>query len=198
MSSVIRSIREPISISKRFTVFPYYGAVVGSPREYYFTVNGTSLYRVEADFGGDNQWVVARDMGKETFINTIDTEIIEYWETENTWSDITVIRSGRARKYQVLAVPNGNKAGSDNSAVAWNAGAYTDPQNDFDNCPIYNNQLTGINDPLIMGNSTTTTTEYTQSLPYGTLWAVVDPVIIRYVSGGNTYTRAIVNRVLPS
>jgi hypothetical protein len=198
MSSVIRSIREPISISKRFTVFPYYGVPGGGANEYYFTVNGTSLYRVEADFGGDNQWVVARDMGKETFINTIDPEIIEYWENENTWSDITVIRSGRARKYQALAVPNGNKAGSDNNGPAWNAGAYTDPSNDFDNCPIYNNQLTGINDPLIMGNSTTTTTEYTQSLPYGTLWAVVDPVIIRYVSGGNTYTRAIVNRVLPS
>lgn len=197
MSSVLRCIREPISISKRFTVFPYYGAA-GSADEYYFTVNGTSLYRVEADFGGNNQWVVARDMGKETFINTIDTEIIEYWENENSWSDITVIRSGRARKYQVLAVPNGSKDGSRNNGPAWNAAAYTDPSNSFNNCPIYDNQLTGINDSLIMGNSTTTTNEYTQSLPYGTLWAVVDPVIIRYVSGGSTYTRAIVNRVLPS
>jgi hypothetical protein len=49
-----------------------------------------------------------------------------------------------------------------------------------------------------MGNSTTTTDEYTESLPFGTFWAVVDPVIIRYTSGVSTYTRAVVNRVLLS
>ena len=197
MSSVLRHTREPSPVSKRFTVFPYYGFPTGE-QEYYFTVNGDSLYRVESDLSGVNQWVVARDMGKETFINSIDTELIEYWENANTWSDITLIRKGRARKFQALAVPNGSKAASDNNSPAWNAGAYTDPDGDFENCPFYNNQNTGINDLLIMGNSTTTTGEYTQSLPFATFWAVVDPVVIRYTSGANTYTRAIVNRVVPS
>lgn len=197
MSSVVRHSREATPISKRFTVFPYYGTS-GSTSEYYFTVNGDSLYRVETDLSGRNQWVVARDMGKETFINTLDIELIEYWETNNSWTDITVIRKGRARKFQALAVPNGSTNASDNNGPAWNAGAYTDPSNDFADNTIYNNSLTGINDLLVMGNSTTTTTEYNQSLPFGTFWAVVDPVVIRYTSGGNTYTRAIVNRVTPS
>ena len=199
MSSLLRYTREPTSISKRFTVFPYYGGPpTGDTTEYYFTVRGDSLYRIEGDLSGQNQWVVARDMGKETFINSIDTEIIEYWETANTWTDVTVIRKGRARKFQALAVPNGSKDGSNNNGPAWNSGAYTDPNDNFNNCPIYNNENTGINDSLIMGNATTTTDEYTESLPFGTFWAVVDPVIIRYTSGGNTYTRAIVNRVTPS
>jgi len=197
MSSLIRCTREPTSISKRFTVFPYYGAT-GDTNEYYFTVRGDSLYRVEADLSGQGQWVVARDMGKETFINSVDKEIIEYWENANTWTDIAVIRKGRARKFQALAVPNGNKGASDNTDPAWNAGAYTDPNGNFNSCPIYNNANTGINDSLIIGNATTTTSEYTESLPFGTFWAVVDPVVIRYTSGGSTYTRAVVNRVIPS
>ena len=197
MSSVLRSSREATPISKRFTVFPYYGSTTGE-REYYFTVNGDSLYRIETDLSGVNQWVVARDMGKETVINTIDTELIEWWQTNNSWTNITVIRKGRARKFQALAVPNGNRDGSNNNGPAWNAGAYTDPDSDFADNTIYSNSFTGINDLLVMGNSTTVTTEYTQSLPFGTFWAVVDPVVIRYTSGGNTYTRAIVNRVTPS
>jgi len=193
----MRYIQEPSPISKRFTVFPYYGIPTGAT-EYYFTVNGDSLYRIEADLSGELQWVVARDMGKETFINTIDTELIQYWETQNSWTDITVIRRGRARKFQALAVPNGSTGGSENNGAAWNAGAYTDPRGDINNCPIYNNQFTGINDLLVMGNSTTITNEYNQSLPFGTFWAVIDPVVIRYISGGSTYTRAIVNRIVPS
>jgi hypothetical protein len=197
MSSVIRSSREATPISKRFTVFPYYGSG-SSGNEYYFTVNGDSLYRIETDLSGSQQWVVARDMGKETFINTIDTELIQFWESANSWTNIAVIRKGRARKFQALSVPNGNRGGSDNNGPAWNAGAYTDPSNDFTDNTIYNNSFTGINDLLVMGESTTTTTGTTQSLPFGTFWAVVDPVIIRYTSGESTYTRAIVNRVTPS
>jgi hypothetical protein len=193
----MRYTRESTPISKRFTVFPYYG-VPTNESEYYFTVNGDSLYRIEADLSGSDQWVVARDMGKETFINTIDIELIHYWETNNSWSDIAVIRRGRARKFQALAVPNGSQDGSENNGPAWNAGAYTDPDGDMGGNIIYNRQFTGINDLLVMGNSTTVTNEYNQSLPFGTFWAVVDPVIIRYVSGGSTYTRAIVNRVVPS
>jgi hypothetical protein len=196
MSSVIRYTREPTPISKRFTVWPYYG-FIGDDSEYYFTVQGDSLYRIEADMSGVNQWVVARDMGTETVINRVDPEIIHLWET-NGWTDITVIRSGRARKFQALAIPNGNRNASQNNGPAWNAAAYTDPSDNFGNCPIYNNELTGINDLLVMGNSTTITNEYNQSLPFGTFWAVVDPIVIRYVDGGSTYTRAVVNRVTPS
>ena len=72
MSSLLRYTREATSISKRFTVFPYYGLPPGNPQEYYFTVRGDSLYRIEGDLSGTIQWVVARDMGKEIFINTID------------------------------------------------------------------------------------------------------------------------------
>jgi hypothetical protein len=195
MSSVLRYIKEQTPIAQRFTVFPYYGI---TDLEYYFTVQGTSLYRIEADLSGVGQWIVARDMGKETFINTIDQELIQYWENLNTWSNITVIRKGRARKYQLLAVPNGSINGSENNGPAWNAAAYTDPTGDLANT-IYDNQFTGINDLLIEGHATTTiSNDYNQNLPFGTFWAVIDPVIIRYTSGGTTYTRAIVNRVVPT
>lgn len=49
MTSVIRYTREPTPISKRFTVWPYYGF---SSNEYYFTVAGETLYRIEADLSG--------------------------------------------------------------------------------------------------------------------------------------------------
>lgn len=115
---------------------------------------------------------------------------------KNGWT--ATAHAGRARKYQLLAIPNGSIAGSDTNTPAFNAAAYTDPTGDLSNT-IYNNQFTGINDLLIEGNATTTiNTNYTQNLPFGTFYAVVDPVIIRYTSGENTYTRAIVNRVVPS
>jgi hypothetical protein len=195
MSSVIRYQREPTPISRRFTVFPYYGY---SGVEYYFTVEGESLFRIEADLSGQYQWVVARDMGVDARITTIDHEIIEFWENQNGWSNISVIRNGRARKFQALAIPSGNLNASLNNGPAWNAGAYTDPTNSMGGA-IYNPQLMGINDLLIMGNANTTVLDnYYENLPYGTFWAVVDPVVIQYVSGGDTYTRAIVNRVTPS
>lgn len=195
MSSVIRYIKEQTPISQRFTVWPYYGI---NEFEYYFTVQGTTLYRIEADLSGYGQWVVARDMGKENAITTIDPEILEWWTNRNGWTDITVIRTGRARKFQLLAIPNGNLNASNNNGPAWNAAAYTDPTGDIANT-IYNNQFTGINDLLIEGHATTTiSNNYNQNLPFGTFWAVVDPVIIQYTSGGNTYRRAVVNRVTPS
>jgi hypothetical protein len=46
-------------------------------------------------------------------------------------------------------------------------------------------------------SSSTVLDDYYQNLPWATFWAVTDPVIIRYTSGGNPYTRAIVNRVTP-
>jgi hypothetical protein len=194
MSSVLRYTRDQTPISRRFSVFPYYGF---SETEYYFTVEGETLYRVENDLKGENQWVTARDMGAETRITTIDPEIIEIWENSNGWSDISVIRPGRARKYQALAIPKGDINASENNGPAWNAGTYTLPDGNF-NTPYYNNQNAAINDLLIMGySSSTVLTDYYQNLPWATFWAVTDPVIIRYTSGGNPYTRAIVNRVTP-
>jgi hypothetical protein len=195
MTSVIRYTKEPTFISKRFTVFPYYGF---SDFEYYFTVQDETLFRIEADLSGNNQWVVARDMGSMTRITGINPEIIEAWETNNGWSNIHVIRNGQARKFQALAIPAGSLNASDNNGPAWNAGGYTDPDGDMGSS-IYNYQNTGINDLLIMGNANTTIlNDYNQNLPFGTFWAVVDPVVIRYQSGGSTYTRAVVNRVVPS
>ncbi len=197
MSSIIRHVSEPSPISSRFTVWPYYGAPSGGP-EYFFTVSENSLYRIEADLSGEYHWVVARDMGKDTTITSIDTELIEYWENANGWTDITLIRPGRARKFQALAIPVGNNDGSRNNGPAWNAGAYTLPDGTF-NPSYYNNQLTGINDLLIMGESSTTiSNDYIQNLPFATFYAVVDPIVIRYTSGGDTFTRAIVNRVVRS
>lgn len=197
MSSIIRHVSESSSISNRFTVWPYYGIPAGGV-EYFFTVSGNSLYRIEADLSGAYHWVVARDMGKETTINTIDIELIEYWENNNSWENITVIRPGRARKYQALAIPQGNTDASQNNGPAWNAAAYTLPDGTF-NTSYYNNQLTGINDLLIMGESSTTiSNNYIQNLPFATFYAVVDPIVIRYNIGADTYTRAIVNRVVRS
>jgi hypothetical protein len=137
-------------------------------------------------------------MGTETRINAIDAEIIEAWQNTHGWSNIQVVRTGRARKYQALAIPQGDINASQNNGPAWNAADYTLPAGNF-STPYYNNQNTGINDMLIMGyGETTILNNYNQNLPFATFYAVVDPVIIRYESGGSTYTRAIVNRVTPS
>lgn len=192
MSSVTRAFKEPTPVSKRFTVFPYYGV---NAVEYYFTCQDNSLYRIEGDLSGSSQWVVARDMGKEMVITDIDVEIKEWWETQNAWADITVIRPGCARKYQALAIPYGNIDPSYNEGPEWNAAAYT---SDNVNIPYFNgqNMSGGINDLLQMGyGSTTITNNYNQNLPFATFWAVIDPVVIQYTFSDVTYTRAIVNRV---
>jgi hypothetical protein len=199
MSSVVRAFKEPTPVSKRFTVLPYYGFIGGSSSEYYFTVQNNSLYRIEADLSGENHWVVARDMGKEERITDIDIEIKEWWENVNLWSNISVVRPGVARKYQVLSIPSGNYDASQNNGPAYNAAAYV--QNvDTQNIPYFNkqNNLSGINDLMQMGyGSSTILNEYNENLPFATFWAVTDPVIIKYDFSDVTYTRAIVNRVTP-
>jgi len=196
MSSVLRFTKEPTPISKRFSVFPYYG-FISDGAEYYFTTSNNTLFRIESDLSGSYQWVTARDMGTETRIDAIDHEILEGWETSHGWSNIQVIRTGRARKYQALAIPQGNINASQNNDPAWNAGGYTLPNGNF-NTPYYNNQNTGINDMLIMGyGESTILNEYNQNLPFATFYAVIDPVVIRYENNGSTYTRAILNRVTP-
>lgn len=196
MSSVTRSFKEPTPVSKRFTVFPYYGY---SSVEYYFTVQSNKLHRIEADLSGDFQWVVARDMGKEERITDIDIEIKELWENTNAWTNITVIRPGVARKFQALSIPSGSISASDNNGPAWNAAGYI--QNDGgQNIPYFNreNNSAGINDLMQMGyGSSTILNNYNENLPFATFWAVTDPVIIQYEYSATTYTRAITNRVTP-
>jgi hypothetical protein len=189
MSSVLRHIKEPTSLRREFTVFPYLGF---GENYYYFTVQDNSLYRIENDLLNVD-WVVARDMGTSERITTIDPEIIEYWENNNLWSNISIVRPGEARKFQVLSLVRGN-LGVSNYGPAANAAAYLYDQN----TDIYNYEGTNmvINDPLILGHATTTvSTDYNQNLPYGTFWAVNDPVVIQYTFSEVVYTRAIKNRI---
>lgn len=163
----------------------------GGDNIYFFTVNGDTLYRVENDLSGI-AWVVARDMGTQRVINQIDPELIELWENNNLWSNIRVIRSGIARKFQVLSMVRGNIDVGANNVVAWNAGAYLDDTN----TPIYNYETNTVNEMLVLGHATTTVlNDYNQNLPFGTFWAMNDPVVIEYEFSDVTYRRAIKNRI---
>jgi hypothetical protein len=184
MTSVLRHTKEPTSLRREFTVFPYLGY---NENLYFFTVQDESLYRVENDLLNVD-WVIARDMGSSRRITSIDPEIIELWQNSNAWTNIQVVRPGEARKFQVLSVVRGNTPGGNG-----NNAAYLN-----DDSAIYNQQGVNmnINDPLILGNATTTvSTNYNQNLPYGTFWAVNDPVIIQYDYSDVTYRRAIKNRI---
>lgn len=184
MTSVLRHIKEPTSLRREFTVLPYLGF---SENSYFFTVQDESLYRVENDLVNVAH-VIARDMGSSRRITSIDPEIIELWEQNNLWTNIQVVRPGEARKFQVLSVVRGNTG-----TGGGNAAAYLE-----DDSLIYNEQGLNmiINDPLILGHATTTvSTDYYQNLPYGTFWAVNDPVIIQYDFSDVTYRRAIKNRI---
>jgi hypothetical protein len=186
MTSVLRHIKEPTSLRREFTVFPYLGV---NATTYYFTVQGESLYRIENDLV-DIDWVVARDMGSSRRITTIDPEIIELWEQQNLWSNIQVVRPGEARKFQVLSVVRGNADVEPAAAET----AYLSSSNT--NIYNYEGQNMIINDPLILGHATTTVSNgYNQNLPYGTFWAVNDPVVIQYDFSEVTYRRAIKNRI---
>lgn len=191
MSSVLRHTKEATSLRRQFTVFPYLGY---SENYYFFTVQGESLYRVENDLI-DVDWVVARDMGTSRRITTIDPEIIQLWENNNGWANIEVVRPGEARKFQVLSMVRGNAVDiSGYSGPVYNGASYLSSQN----TDIYNYEGINmdINEPLIIGNATTTVhSDYYQNLPYGTFWAVNDPVVIRYDFSEVTYTRAIKNRI---
>jgi hypothetical protein len=225
MSSVVRAFKEAVPVSKRFTVFPYFG-IPPSPShpstEYYFTVEDHKLQRIEADLSGNLQWIVARDMGKEERITDIDIEIKEWWENQNGWFNISVIRPGTARKFQALSIPTGFTGDFDNlnstpslyGNPAFNAGAYTSYSKNIadlsggivvdlsgtQSIPYFNslNNSEGINDLMQMGyGETTISNNYNKNLPFATFWAVTDPVIIKYDWSDATYTRAIVNRVTP-
>lgn len=188
MSSVLRVVKEPTNLRRQFMVHTYLGY---GENDYFFTVEGNKLFRIESDLQGVD-WTVARDMGTQRVVTEIDAEIIEAWENNNGWSNITVIRPGIARKFQALAMVRGDRSVSDENGPAWNAGAYL-RTNDT---PIYNYQTNTVNDMLVLGHdSTTVNTDYTQNLPFGTFWAMNDPMVIEYVFSDVTYRRAIKNRI---
>lgn len=186
--SIQRAFKEPTCDRRQFTVQTYYGI---EEYQYFFTVEGNTLYRIESDLV-NLDWVVARDMGSQRVITEIDPEIIEVWQNNNGWQNIRVIRPGIARKFQVLSMVRGNISVSDNPGVAWNSGAYLEDRN----TPIYNYETNTVNDMLIVGRDTTTNpSAYTQTLPYGTFWALNDPIVIEYDFSDSTYRRAIKNRI---
>lgn len=157
----------------------------------YFTVEGATLYRTENDLSGID-WIVARDMGAQRVISEIDPNLIAVWESANAWSDIRVIRNGVARKFQVLSMVRGDRAVSDNGGPAWNSGAYLDSEN----TPIYNYETNTVNEMLVLGRADTTVLNTTNmNLPYGTIWALNDPVVIEYNHSDVVYRRAIKNRI---
>ena len=193
MSSALRSFKEPNSTRRQFAVHPYRGAVEYDV--YFFTVNGDALYRIENDLSGAG-WVIARDMGVQRVINSIDTELIEFWETNNDWSNIRVIRPGIARKFQVLSMVHGNYSVSYNDGPAWNAGAYLDYNNGRQINNICDIESNTVNDMLVVGGTDNLVlTDYLQSLEFGTFWAMNDPVVIEYEYSDVTYRRAIKNRI---
>lgn len=189
-------MKESNNIRRQFTVYPYYGV---TNVEYFFTVDTAfnRLQRLENDLSGVH-WIVARDMGKQTVITDIDPNIKTYWQNANGWTNITVVKPGIARKFQALSMPSGNiessgLSGADNYA-AGNAAAYTSPNIQI--TPIYNTQAGPVNELLQVGFATTTVNNTTfKNLPFGTFFAITDPVIFTYSSGGSTYTRAIKNRI---
>ena len=202
MSSVQSYFKEPTSLRRQFTVYPYY---TGGNNQY-FTVNNGTLYRIQADLSGVD-YVVARDMGTEMTITGIDPSILSGWtsDSDDLISNLQVVRKGTARKFQVLSMVTGyvpasdlafvNTAGDDFKNYAGNATAYLDRENNNGLINVFGNNSV-INDMLIVGSNTTVTNSTTQSLPFGTFWAINDPIVISYVfSDAGVKNRAIKNRI---
>lgn len=190
MSSVLRSRPSPPDSRRQYAVYGYEGT---TGHLHYFTVEDDKLYRIEADLSGVN-YVIARNTGMQCAINSIDEAIVNLWETQNSWQNIRVVRPGIARKFQAMTIYRGN---DENDVGDGNDAAYSSY-----NTAIYN--TTGIGSPvnamLTAGHATTTiNTATTQNLPYGTFWAVTDPVVIEYeceTEGVATYRRAIRNLIM--
>jgi hypothetical protein len=193
MSSVLRYTKEANNNKNQYMVMPYEG-LPSDPYRYFFTCQNNSIYRIENDLKGLS-WVVARDMGAQMRIDTIDDEIKEIWSNNNYWTNIRVVKPGYARKFQVVAMPRGNISAGENDGPAWNAGAYLYDEN----TDIYNYETQPINNYLQVGyGETTVFDDYYQNLPGGTFWAMNDPVVIEYEfsDGDVTYRRAIKNRIV--
>ena len=191
MSSAVRGSKEPSNLKRQSAVFGYEGYPGGN--YYYFTVEGSKLNRIEADLGGAD-YVVARDMGSQRTIDSIDAELIQLWRDNNNWQKIRVVRPGTARKFQALTMVRGD---SDHGVGNGNSVAYTDADS-----AIYNRNGVGmpINDMLIAGHADTTIhDDYNENLPFGTFWVMNDPVVIEYEypsAESETYRRAIKHRIM--
>ena len=189
MSSALRTTKEASNLKRQFAVFGYEG--ITAETKYFFTVEGSKLYRIEADLSGVN-YVVARDMGSQRTIDSLDVELIDLWQTNNSWQNIRVVRPGTARKFQALTMVRGS-----HGVGGGNPAAYSDADS-----AIYNR--TGkdmpINDMLIAGHAETTIlNDYNENLPFGTFWAMNDPIVIEYEfdsEGVDTYRRAIKHRIM--
>jgi hypothetical protein len=198
MSSVQSYIKEPTSLRRQFTVYPDFTA----GQNQYFTVNNGILYRTQADLSGVD-YIVARDMGKEMTITDIDPSILDTW-FDGLASNIKVVRKGTARKFQVLSMVKGNFPTSNlyftndiNTTAANSAGNGTAFGDDEHSNGLYETDGNGvaINDLLIVGSDSTVTTSTTQTLPFGTFWAVNDPIVISYIFSDVKKHRAIKNRI---
>jgi hypothetical protein len=166
------------------------------------------LSRIAIDISGVD-YVIARDMGAEMTITAVDSALAPLL-TEDSQTPIQVVKTGTARKFQVLSmtsgrdynadiIPTGNMYSVDSgfSAVKNSIGngtAYSDTRNSNSLFDVTGENTT-INNLLIVGSGATTTTSTTQSLPFGTFWAVNDPIVIQFPFSATTCTRAIKNRI---
>ncbi len=202
MTSITRQYSEPRSLRRTFTIQAYATPNINVTDTYiysYFTVNNNSLFRIESDLSGVI-WVIARDMGTQRTVDTIDSDLVSYIQNTSGWSNIRVIHSGIARKFQVVSIPYGSDyAGYIDPGVGipmpqYNDGVYETSLTQ--QSPIYSGTYDAINQMLIVGRSETTVfTSESQNLPYGTFWAITHPLIIEYTVGGNKYTRAIKHKI---
>ena len=235
MTSVASYYKEPTNIRRQFTVYPYYASGVNT----FFTVQNNTLYRAQADLSGVD-FVIARDLGTEMAITGVDQNLLNLWTSQSQFSDFTsatILKTGSARKFQVLSMVSGLSGIEDptispenfpeptsrlfyttssnvgNDAYNGNYGtggeAYMDSQNynglfdvtgnganliDTGNFP--SSTATPINELLIVGSGNTTIfTNTTQNLPFGTFWAMNDPIVIGYNFSDVPLSRAIKNRI---
>ena len=198
MSSVLKIHKEVTDLRRQFTVFPYYSG----GQNQFFTASNNTLYRIHADISNCD-WVIARDMGSEMEISSVDPSIVNDWYNalggDFDTTSFKVVKKGSARKFQVLSMYSHNIIVSDlyydaTANQAGNATAYSDAYN---NNNLFNvvGENAVVNDLLIVGGGSTTTTSQTQSLPFGTFWAVNDPVVVSFYFSGITASRAIKNNI---
>ena len=205
MSSVLRTTKEATSLRRQFTVYPYYA----NGQNNFFTVANGTLYRFQHDLSGVD-YVVARDMGTEMTITGVDSAIVSSIVPNGS---LEVVRNGTARKFQVLSVvsgvdgfdgntiyPTGNMYATDADLsgvqnIIGNGTAYLDTQHATNLVDLSGIDIT-INDALVMGSAETTNPSATgQTLPFGTFWAVNDPIIVKYQYSYGFTQRAIKNRI---
>jgi len=209
MTSVLKFQKEQTDLRRQFTVFPYYSG----GQNQFFTASNNILYRIHADISNCD-WVIARDMGSEMEISSVDQSIANDSSTylQNDIGTLNIVKKGTARKFQVLSMYSGATLLYDNviptsdlyydlsglnpayGNQAGNATAYSDSKNPNN---LFDAKGTGaiVNDLLIVGEGATTTTSQTQSLPFGTFWAINDPIVISYQISGITKNRAIKNNI---